>query len=124
MVVASYAWGNRERKLAQPWWHEDGEYVNAREDPDHATHRGVDEIEKLFGSWLDAYPDVQVHPLEAHGNGDVVFVWVRFVGTSAESGIPLTMEIAHVITLEEGKIRRLEEYFDRAEALKAVGLEE
>jgi len=27
-------------------------------------------------------------------------------------------------TVDDGKIRRLEEYFDRTEALKAVGLEE
>jgi hypothetical protein len=32
--------------------------------------------------------------------------------------------LAHVLTLKEGKLRRLEVYFDRGETLKAVGLEE
>ena len=123
-VLASYEWGNRERAFARDWWHPDGEYVNTREDPDHATHRGIEAIEKLFASWLEAYPDVRVHPVEARGNGNRVFVWVRFSGHGAESGIPLEMELAHVITLEGGRVRRLEEYFDRAEALQAAGLSE
>jgi hypothetical protein len=33
------------------------------------------------------------------------------------------MQLAHVLTIdEEGKTRRLEEFFDRAEALEAGGL--
>jgi hypothetical protein len=31
------------------------------------------------------------------------------------------MELAHVGTSERGRTRRIQEYFDRAEALKAVG---
>src|SRR4051812_42600656 len=79
-VLASYEWGNRERAVAKDWWHPDGEYVNAVEDPDHATHRGFEAIDKLFASWMEAYPDVTVEPLEARAGGDRVFVWVRFSG--------------------------------------------
>jgi ketosteroid isomerase-like protein len=123
-VLACYAWGNRERKFARPWWHEDGEYVNAREDPDHATYRGVEAIERLVASWMEAYPDVTVEPLQARASGDRVFVWARFSGIAAGSRIPVTTELAHVITLSEGRIRRLEEFFDRAEALRVAGLSE
>jgi ketosteroid isomerase-like protein len=124
IVLAAYEWGNRERRLARDWWHADGEYVNSREDPDHATYQGIEAIEKLFASWIAAYPDLQVHPIEARTNGNRVLVWVRFSGHGAESGLPLDMELAHVITLEDGKVKRLEEYLDRAEALQAVGLRE
>src|SRR5262245_20535433 len=123
-VLASYEWGNRERKFARPWWHDDGEYVNSREDPDHARHRGVEAIEELASSWLEAYPDLTIQPLEARANDDMVFVWVRFSGTPAGSAAPLAMEMAHVVTLEDGKVRRLEEYFGRAEALGTVGLQD
>jgi ketosteroid isomerase-like protein len=122
-VLAAYEWGNREQRVARDWWHPDGEYVNSREDPDHATYRGIEAIEKLFASWIEAYPDVQIHPVETRASGDRVFVWVRFSGHGAESGMPLEMELAHVITLQGGRIRRLEEYMDRAEALEVVGLE-
>jgi len=123
-VLASYERGNRAQQLDVDSWHPDGEYVNAREDPDHAIYRGVDAIQKLFASWIQAYPDVRVHPIDARANGEQVFLWVRFSGHGAASGMPLDMEMAHVITLEGGRIRRLREYFDRAEALAAAGLAE
>jgi ketosteroid isomerase-like protein len=34
------------------------------------------------------------------------------------------MELAHVWTVEDGKIRRIEEYSDRSAGLEAAGLEE
>ena len=123
-VLASYERGNRAQQLDVDSWHPDGEYVNAREDPDHAIYRGVGAIQKLFASWIEAYPDVRVEPIDARANGERVFVWVRFSGHGAASGMPLDMEMAHVITLEDGRIRRLQEYFDRAEALAAVGVAE
>ena len=37
----------------------------------------------------------------------------------------MDMELAHVITIDdEGRTRRLEEFFDRGEALRAAGIEE
>jgi ketosteroid isomerase-like protein len=121
LVLAAYEWGNRERRLARHLWHDDGVYVNATEDPDHATHRGVEAIEALFASWIASYPDVTVEPLETQAHGDRLLVWVRFAGTAATSGVPLTMEMAHVITIEDGRVLRLEEYFDRTQALRALG---
>jgi ketosteroid isomerase-like protein len=121
-VLATYEWGNRERKFARDSWHDDGEWINSREDPGHAIHRGTLAIEKLFASWMEAYPDVRVDPVEAQASGSRVFVWVRFSGQGAGSGISLDMEIAHVLTVEDGRIRRLEEYSDRTEALNAAGL--
>jgi ketosteroid isomerase-like protein len=65
-----------------------------------------------------------LEPLEIRANGDRVFAWVRFTGHGADSGAAMEMELAHVVTLEGGKTRRIEEFFDRAEALEAVGLRE
>ena len=38
LIRWAYAWFNRERE-PPPTWLPDGEFVNAREDPDHATYR-------------------------------------------------------------------------------------
>jgi len=62
--------------------------------------------------------------LEAKASGDQVFLWVRFSGHGAESGIPMEMELAHLITIREGRATRTVEYMDRAEALEAAGLRE
>jgi ketosteroid isomerase-like protein len=123
LVRFGYEWFNREQE-PPPTWSEDGEFVNSREDPDHTTYRGIDAIRKQHQGWFDAYPDLRIEPLEIRFNGDRAFVWVRFTGHGANSGIPLNMELAHVATYRDGKIRRLEEYLDRAEALAAIGLSE
>ena len=91
-------------------------------DPDHATYRGIDAIRRQHQGWFDAYPDLHIEPLEIRSNGDRVFVWTRFTGHGGESGAAMEMELAHVATYEGGKLKPLQEYFDRAEALEAVGL--
>jgi len=39
LIRSGYAWFNREHE-PPPTWRPDGEFVNAREDPEHATYRG------------------------------------------------------------------------------------
>jgi ketosteroid isomerase-like protein len=116
--------GQHPRWIARGWWHEDGEYVNAREDPDHGKQVGIAAVEAHFASWVEAYPDLRVTPVEVRANGQCVFAWVRFSGHGATSGMPMDMELAHLLVLEDGLIRRLEEYTDRAEALAEAGLQE
>jgi ketosteroid isomerase-like protein len=124
-LLAAYARfnaGDKEPSLDN--WHEDAEYVASSDDPDSDTHHGIEEIREQFARWVEAYPDLRVEPLEVESNGDMIFVWVRFIGHGAASGLPIDMELAHVCTVRDGKTIRLVEYNDRLEALKAVGLEE
>ncbi len=124
-VRDGYARFNAGERTAELWfWHPDAEYHASREDPDAAVHRGIDAIRKQFATWVEAYPDLKIEILEAESNGDVVFLWVRFIGHGAASGIPLEMELAHVYTLRDGKAARVVEYTDRKEARKAAGLPE
>jgi ketosteroid isomerase-like protein len=125
IVRDGYARYNAGERIPQLWfWHPDGEYHVAREDPDSAVHRGIDAIRQHFASWHEAYPDLRVDLLDARANGDQVFLWVRFVGHGATSGIPIEMELAHLYTMRDGKAAKLVEYMDRNEALEAAGLSE
>ena len=125
-VLDGYARFNaRDERLATlvpEFYAADAEYHVAREDPDSAVHRGVAAITKQIEGWIDAYPDLKLETSDARANGEQVFVWVRFVGHGAGSGLPVEMDVAHVVTLREGKFARVDEYYDRAEALQAVGL--
>lgn len=125
VVLDGYARFNAGETRPELWfWHEDAEFHASRDDPDAAVHRGLDAIRGQFASWFDAYPDLQVKPLEARGNGDIVFLWVRFSGHGAESGMPMEMELAHVITMRDGRAERMVEYTARTEGLAAAGLSE
>ena len=79
-------------------------------------------MRKQIWRWIEAYPDLRVEPLEIQTNGDRAFVWVRFSGHGAGSGVPIDMELAHVVTVEGGKFRSIEEYPERADGLEAAGL--
>jgi ketosteroid isomerase-like protein len=105
-------------------WNVDGEYHTDARDPDSAIHRGTDAISRHFASWFEAYPDLEVKPLEVKANGDQVFLRLHFIGHGAESGIPIEMELFHVVTVRDGRFARTVEYSDRTEALEAVGLSE
>jgi hypothetical protein len=92
-VLDGHARLNAGEKRPELWfWHEGAEYHASREDPDSAVHRGIDAIRLQVGSWLDAYPDLK------------------------------EMELAHVITMRDGRAIRLVEYSDRSEGLEAAGL--
>ena len=123
LVLDRYARFNAgEKRPDLSFWHEDAEYHAAAEDPDSAVHRGIEAIRRQFASWLEAYPDLKVEPLESLENDGIVFLWVRFSGHGGESGVPMEMELAHVITMRDGRAARLVEYFNRAEGLEAAGI--
>ena len=125
IVVDAYARFNAGERRPELWfWHEDAEYHAAREDPDSAVHRGIDAVRRQVASWLEAYPDLKLEVLDSQANGDMVLLWVRFVGHGAASGIPLDMELAHLYTMRDGRAARVVEYMDRGEALEAAGLAE
>ena len=124
-ALAGYAAFNEGRRVPElEFWHEDGEYHASSTDPDSSVHRGIEAVQAQVRSWVDAYPDLRVEPLEIQTNGDRAFVWVRFSGHGAESGVPIDMELAHVNMVEGGKLRRIEEYQERADGLEAAGLSE
>jgi ketosteroid isomerase-like protein len=86
---SGYQRGSRDKAPPADWWHPDGEYVNAREDPDHATYRGLEAITKLFASWYEAYPDIEVVPLEVCVVGERVYAWTRYSGHAASTGLAI-----------------------------------
>jgi ketosteroid isomerase-like protein len=102
----------------------DAEWMAAREDPDAETHRGLEAIRGYFAQWTGMFEDIDFRAEELIDAGHKVFAWIRFSGRGATSGVPVEMEQAQIWTFREGKVVRVEEYFDRREAREAAGLSE
>src|SRR3954447_4051374 len=98
------------------------EWQMAREDPDSTTHRGRQAIRKMWDGWLDSYPDLMLIAEDVIPAGDRVFVWATVRGRGAASDAAVEMHLAYVYTLQDSRITRVEEYFDRREGLAAAGL--
>ena len=60
--------------------------------------------------------------VDIHENGHKVVAWVHLSGHGAGSGVPIEMELAHVLAFREGKIAYIAEFFDRGEAFEAAGI--
>jgi ketosteroid isomerase-like protein len=56
--------------------------------------------------------------------GERVLAFTRLTFHGRASGLSIPAETGNVYEVEEGKIRRAQIFFDRAEALEAVGLSE
>jgi ketosteroid isomerase-like protein len=55
---------------------------------------------------------------------DRVLAWARWTGRGRTSGADADWHLAIIYTVRDGRIIRGEEYFERQQALKAVGLSE
>jgi ketosteroid isomerase-like protein len=117
------AFNERDLDRAIGTFDPEAEWQMAREDPDSTIQRGAQAIRGMWDSWLESYPDLQLRAEEVVPADDRVFVWVRITGSGAASGAEVEMQEAYVYTMRDGRIVRVEEYFDRREGLAAAGLD-
>jgi ketosteroid isomerase-like protein len=95
-----------------------------REWPDH-TYRGLEGVRRGLTEWREVWVawEAGVDEILTVPDGRVVVLtWQR--GKGRESGLPMDMRWAQIITLRHGKITRVVAYDDRAEALEVAGLRE
>ena len=77
-------------------------------------------FESLIRSWIEAFDDFHIEPLEVSEHGDFLIVSVRQSGRGRASGLDIAIEIAHVWQVENGRAIRLESYRNADDAWAAV----
>ncbi|MGA6948249.1 MAG: nuclear transport factor 2 family protein [Solirubrobacterales bacterium] len=91
--------------------------------PDH--HRGVPEVfastKQVQSKWIDFVWE-PLEFIEAPGNR--VLTTVRQTGRARESGLPVESQFLQVFTIRDGRVRKLDFFRHRDEALEAAGLSE
>src|SRR5438067_648064 len=110
--------------LAREMLHPDAELHQPPEAPDAASYYGRGEWERGFMIWLSEWEEPSFRPVEVAGVGDGVIMRVRLSGVGKVSGVPVATEFFHAWTLRDGKPHTCVVRTARADALKAVGLEE
>jgi ketosteroid isomerase-like protein len=90
-----------------------------------STYHGIEGVERFLSEWRDVWDglEVDVEDVRAAADGRVVSLVLQR-GKGRGSGLAMEMEMAQVATLRNGKVTRLDNYEDRAEALEAAGLPE
>ena len=101
------------------------EWQTSAEDPDAANHRGLEAYKRYVEQWIEGFDGLHADVEEyIDVDDDRVFTWSRFTGRGRTSGAAADWYLAIIFTIRDGKVVNGEEYFERAEALEAVGLRE
>jgi ketosteroid isomerase-like protein len=93
---------------------------------EHATFRGPEAVAQYAKRWLEAWEtfSAEAEEIESTSAEDRGFITVRFRGKGKASGVEIDDPFFWVYELRGGRLYRISEYTDRAEALEAAGLSE
>jgi ketosteroid isomerase-like protein len=86
--------------------------------------RGRDELRRFHEDIAELFAGLKLDNESYHDYGDAVSVRVEFSGTARVSGVPITGKVFVVYWLRDDAIVRVEDYTERVDVLKAVGLAE
>ena len=128
-------------EVVRRWWrgfNEDGmpplalcdseiEIHNPPDFPIRGVFRGHEGVHRWRDEVFDIFDDARVEPddvVDVHGDGRIVLMLLRALGTARHSGIEIEYEWAAVWTIRDGKVVRCQGYLSRADALEAAGLSE
>jgi ketosteroid isomerase-like protein len=100
-------------------WHFEREAVIS------GLRRGREQVRAALSSFMTEWEDftVEIEDLIAADDERVVML-LHLSGRGRGSGVPLDFREANVFTIRGGRIVKVEEYFDREQALDAAGLQE
>jgi ketosteroid isomerase-like protein len=117
-------WNNDDREPALAFFADDVVWTPAREDPDPAPHRGREGVRTFWAQWEELFDNIRIDAEELIEVGDRVVSRLHVTGSGKGSGIHVDQRVYQVVDFRNGSIWRVEEFYDRAEALEAAGLSE
>jgi steroid delta-isomerase-like uncharacterized protein len=89
------------------------------------VYEGADGIRRFFADIEDATPDFRMDIERTEGaSGERILAFLRVTFHGRASGVSMPAETGNVYEFEDGKIRRVQIFLDRAEALETAGLSE
>jgi ketosteroid isomerase-like protein len=99
------------------------EWHDAPSLPGAAVYRGHQAVRRHIEDYLDAWADSRFELAEIRSVGDRVLTHGRYVGVGRESGIGLEDNlVVGVYELRRGRVLRVLQFVDEADALRAAGL--
>jgi ketosteroid isomerase-like protein len=92
--------------------------------PDAGVYRGPEGVRNWFDGLADAFGEgARFDVEEIEDFGDRVLVEIRARGHGLSSGIAVDWRFVSVFTFRDGKVVRIDRFANRAEALRALGMQ-
>jgi ketosteroid isomerase-like protein len=120
---------SRDPRLEETWrdapdyFDPDFEYREDPAWPGAGTYRGIPAFRRVVSGYSEAFPAMTLRADELFDAGDRVVVFISF-WARGQSGADAPMRQAGIFSVRQGRVASWQVVFDRAEALKAVGLSE
>ena len=103
-VYAAFA----ERRFPGELFADDVEWKTWDQLPDADTHRGIREVRQFFASWVAAWAEVRSEVEQLIEAGDRIVALIHGSFQLLEGSQPLESDYAHIWTVRDGKIHRVE----------------
>ena len=85
-------------------------------------HSGSEAVRARFAEYLDIFGPMRVTLRETFDLGDKVGLVLGTRGESVQTGLPFEHDWAYLFTFRDGRIIEWRAYFDKSEALEAMGI--
>jgi ketosteroid isomerase-like protein len=127
--LGAEAYNRRDLDAVVIAYHPELEYCPARNWVEagffEPCYRGAEGYRKYVAITAEVFgAEVYFKPVELIDLGDRIVMLANVPMRAQASGVPLIEAFAYVSTMKDGRVIRLQEYYDHAEALAAVGLSE
>jgi ketosteroid isomerase-like protein len=124
-ILADWEQGDFSRA---EWAHPEIEYAMVGGVEGYGSWRGLSEMARAWGGWMRAFDNVHVEAEDYREvDAERVLVELTTIGRGKTSGVELAqthVKGAVVFHVREGKVTRLDQYWDRDRALADLGIEE
>ena len=121
-IRAGYAAFNERGGFLAEMFHPDVEWHNDPEWPGGGVHRGAEAVRRDLARQRDAWGEARYEPVEIVRMGDRILVLVDVNVTGKASGAPVSVEGAHIFTVRDGKVAKVQAFTDRGRAWAAAGM--
>jgi ketosteroid isomerase-like protein len=112
-------WGRGEFWNGAPYA---DDVVFVRAGPDGGEYHGIEGLTAAWRDFLAAWEDFRITTDRViAGEAGVYVLLIRLNARGKGSGVAIDAEVANVVRMQDGRIARLEMYWDRDAALTAAG---
>jgi ketosteroid isomerase-like protein len=121
-IVRRYIWAfENDLDTFRDLTHPEIEWAPVEEN--HTPSHGIEGAIRIRNGWLEAWDEYRLDVEETLDAGDDVFASGLLSARGKGSGVEVELRVYFHVKVSGGKVVYVFEYQDRAEALKAVGLE-
>jgi ketosteroid isomerase-like protein len=90
--------------------------IDAAEMPDAAEHHGREAMKARLAGFRELFEDIELRDIAIDEVGAYALVVIRVHGRAASTDIPVDMELAYLLDVEEGCATRLRAFLSEAAA--------